>query len=171
MPYLTLCLISALLAGSGVWLGGVGVSPVELLSCFSCGDCIFKVFKIAEVYLLMVVLDPGFPFGDTLVPAYARVPRCVVTAFTFVLVVLLVRNLSQVKDSVVSSDSVDVVYLVFRPSSVHVKPSKPVGFVEPAMYRNQKVTFAIRAACYVADFYPVRRANFPSENPGFLVVI
>lgn len=39
MPYLILCLISALLAGGGVGL--LGVRPIQLFGGFSCGDCFF----------------------------------------------------------------------------------------------------------------------------------
>lgn len=119
----------------------------------------------------MVVLDTGLPLGDTLVPAYARVPRCVVTAFTFVLAVLLVRNLSQISYAVISSDSVDVVYLVFGPVAVVVQPGESVSFVESVLYADIPVAVSSRAACYVAGFYVASRAHSSSEYACIRVVM
>ncbi len=84
--------------------------------------------------MLLVVHDLGYPLGVALVPVYARVPRCVIAWLTFVLVVLLVRNLAQIRDSIIGSDSVNVIYLVFRPNSVDVEPGESVGFVASALY-------------------------------------
>lgn len=68
----------------------LGVCPIEFLGGFTSRDCIFNVGEIAEVDILFVVLDSGLPLGALLVPAYAWVPRLVVTSLTRVLHVLLV---------------------------------------------------------------------------------
>ena len=64
---------------------------------------------MAEVDTFLVVLDLGLPLGALLVPVYARMSRCVVAWLTFVLVVLLDRSFSQISNSVISSDSVDMI--------------------------------------------------------------
>ena len=149
---------------------GAVVAPVPQFARFSCSDCFFEVCEVAEVDRLLVVLDVGSPFGILLVPGYPGVSGSVVAWLTSVLVVLLVRNVSQVRDSVISSDSINVIYLVIRPYTMHVQPCKSVSLVESALYRDQQVAVSIQAACYVPDFYPVSCANFPGENSGIRIV-
>ena len=105
---------------------GAVVAPVFQFSGFTGCDGFFYGGEAAEVDMLLVVPNVGSPLGDALVPDHTRVPGLVVTAFTRVLLILLARNISQIGNSIISSNSVNVVYLVSWPDPMHVKPGKSV---------------------------------------------
>ena len=79
------------------------------------------------------MLDLGYPLGILLVPGYAWVAGCISARLTSILLVLLLCDGSQIRDSIICLVTVNVAYLVFRPLSVNIEPSKPVGFVESAL--------------------------------------
>ena len=80
------------------------------------------------------------------------------------------RHVSQVGDSVVVLDTVDVIDLVLGPLPVHKKPRKPMGFVSPPVNvdidvsRNVSSTRDSARNCIGASRYQ------PSENAGCGIV-
>jgi hypothetical protein len=116
----------------------------------------------------------SFPFSITVKNHAKQSSRSVVSKSAFdILIILILRCLSKVRESVICFITVDVVYRVFWPFSGHVQPNQSMYEITLMRYLRPDVPANGTSIAYDKGRSRVGppRPGFPRHNSSFWVVI
>lgn len=131
--------------------------------------CIFFVPEISKNTLCVGNTNDGPPTSARFVKVDTRVSRCVVSMKPLVLRVLTPGRFSQIAQSVVMANAVDMVNFFIRPSAMNVKPRQAMGEVNDSIHYDFYVPLLGNALANTAWIRSCL-VNDPSEYPCFSVV-
>ena len=129
-------------------------------------------FKEAKVTLLAIYSYICLKLFSNLVPTNTKKSGCVaLVRLALISLILRVISFTKIAKSIVVFNLVDMVYLIFRPSTVDVKPSKPMGFVCFRSDSDNVIPANILMPGYISDFYAICRTINPSKYSGIRTIV
>jgi hypothetical protein len=141
------------------------------LSFFVGFSSLGRAMKVSKVYQFIETLNLCLPFSTRFDKGYTYKPRSISGELWEVLLVLKHSGFSKIAKSIVISNPIDVINLIFRPSTCAIQPSYPmhsIGF-------SRKMKPQISASCFSSSYLTTKIANalsvFPSKYASIRVVI
>ena len=137
-----------------------------------CGMGFLGAVKCSEVNAPPIHFNLRLPLSRPKLPCPDQARFTIASYRPLVLAIFRGRNISQVCNSVVITNSVNVVNVAFGPSAVYVKPSEPMRAILPPFDAYASVALRGRnKACFGPCFGKLIARGAIGENARFGVIV
>jgi hypothetical protein len=145
---------------------------VKSLCLQICNAGFFCRMKIAKIFWFTVYSYVGIEFATFFVNANAKKASFIsFCRFSLVLTIDCLCRVAQICKSIIATNAVNMVNVVLRPLTSHVKPRKTMSKILLWGYSYFGVSKLIYISCCVASYRLTRSRYEPSENSGMRVVV